>query len=439
MTRRFPFRWLLPVVGMIAGLAVGGLARNSARPAPSRSDRPPSAPSWPPPKPGSWAASSPAVLFDRFRSAGTNTLQRRIKLEQLILSMTANEARDRLGSASSADDERLRGLLYYRAADGDPGRMMRESQARGVSDPVSFLGIFRAWVRMDPIEALTHAENAGGHWLPACVRAWAELDPAACAQALTGRELSGEVLWNLTSAWVSRDPEGALAWVNNSAGPQWQAFANNLPNNEGYIRPEMTDQEKASACLDSVKMSLFTAWVRGDPVAGFRAVVATDWGRPHSVASPGASWNRPDDWFANAFSTLAQISPEMAARLASALPQDRLTEGIASFIASPLEAAAPEAGVVFARGLPPGLERDAAFGACAFVAAARGDFNRASEWVDSIDDPTKRAVAAVGVLNARVPMDPQGAREWLPSLTSSLPPELARFVTDSLNDYHRRE
>jgi hypothetical protein len=375
----------------------------------------------------------PADLFDRLRSTETKTLPARIKLEQLILAMQPEEARKRMTSVKGAGEEWLRELLFFRAAEGDPLAVMKEAWDRGLSQPDSFRGLFRAWVRTDPLSALTNAEVAGGNYLPACVRAWAELDPEACARALPGRNLLRDAVWQLTDAWVSRDPEAALDWVENMTDGKWEVFAKIFPDNEGYIRPDQTADEKAAACRDSAMNDFFPNWVRADPVAGFRAAVATEWGRPRSldVPDPSASWNRPDDWIANAFSTFAKLSPELAARAAAALPQERLTESIASFLAKPLEEAAPGAGVLFARALPTGPLRDAALNTCAFSAAMRGDYVQAKELVASVDDPTKRAVAAGGVLNAWTPVDPYGAREWLPGLARMLPPDLARFAADA--------
>ena len=116
--KRIRYRWLLPISGLLTGLTGGWMLRSRMEPESSVTTRMPHPPTWPQPVSRHTGNVLPEELFDRLRSTGTSTLRTRIKMEQLILAMPAEEARKRMLSATGAGDDWLRELLFFRAAEG---------------------------------------------------------------------------------------------------------------------------------------------------------------------------------------------------------------------------------------------------------------------------------------------------------------------------------
>ena len=101
-----------------------------------------------------------------------------MKMQLLILEMSPQEARSRLQIYTGFDLERLKELLYYRAASDDPEDLMREALSHRVTEDAAYAGLFRSWVRKDPEAALQSAEATERRLQPICIKSWAELDPA---------------------------------------------------------------------------------------------------------------------------------------------------------------------------------------------------------------------------------------------------------------------
>jgi hypothetical protein len=433
MSRALFRRWLLPVAGLLTGIAAGVLIRHASAPDVSA----------PAPRVIRRAAdlrpavSRPASSFDRASAAGKPAYGAEIEMEQLVMALTPGEARNR--AKSDKIPYRLKELLWYRAAAENPPNILSgEPKPEHTSEPV-LRGVFRAWVRRD-IAAALRAAGDDKILGPACVGAWAAYDPLAASAAVDDGTLSPGYLPEVANAWLRRDPAAAFRWIESISDEKWAAAGKNPPLRSENSANQYHGEFGIVSYRNDVKGDLLQDWTRADPVAGFQAAAATEWGRPHSLENPDNLLpdNPPDKWLRKSFAVFAELSPELAARAAAALPHDRLTEKIASSMASDLEKLNPDSGVQLAHTFPPGSLRKAALSSCASEAVGRGDYDHAKELVMSVDDPAERAAEAAKVLSAWTYAEPRGARNWLRELERDLPPDLARIAADAYNSTVKR-
>ena len=291
------------------------------------------------------------------------------RLAARIAALSPEQARRHLADKFTARNVWLIELLWFRAASDDPAAMMAQRKVPApdpesgemdetgeVSEPLH--GIFRAWVRRDPAAALKAAQ-ATPQRLKIFVEEWAAHDPAAAARAVESGQIPPTHLKDIMSSWSRRAPGAALAWVHSIHDLRIiEAIGHNAPATYAPSEPG----NPLAEWRGMMRASLLQARVATDPTGTLPEIAALGWGRPWT--RDGAPYNGLDDHLRIAVDTVAALSPEMAVRFASSLPQGRLTPFNARDVAQALQSSRPGAGNAWAQQLTDPEIQNAALRAC---------------------------------------------------------------------------
>ena len=365
-------RNMVSLLCLAAGLAGGWLVRQSAdRSAIATKELPPrSAPAqrilW---SRGAVANADEPLKEEPTKSMVPGTRASDFRLAARIAALSPEQARRHLADKFSAPNVWLIELLWFRAASDDPATMMAQRQVPS-ADPDSgeidenseltepLRGIFRAWVRSDPVAALKAAQSAP-HRLGVFVAEWAAHDPAAAARAVESGQITPDHLETIMSSWSRRAPAAALAWVLSVHDLRLiEAIGHNAPATYAPSEPGNALAEWRGF----MHANILQERVATDPAGTLPEIAALEWGRPST--REGAPYNGLDDHIRIAVDTVAALSPEFTIRFVEGLPQERFTPFLARGVAHALESSRPGAGTAWAQQLTDPEIQTAALRAC---------------------------------------------------------------------------
>lgn len=262
--------------------------------------------------------------FARLRAAPAG-LRNAIRLEQSILRLSRGEALRLLPSFNRKTNAFAALLLGWRAAETDPHAAL---DVAVTVNPMS--GILRRWLMTDASGALGSCANNEAR-REIVFQQYAEIDPAACAAAMLSLH-NNSSFQHLVDAWAAREPLQARAWVETHYPKSVSEF--------------------------------YRAWMLGNAPGAIADFAGLPWG--------GKMWVPPNDWLANAFSTLRGANPEFAADTFKTFNPAQLLEPASpvNFMLSGIADVDIELALHLADTLEPPELRDTALSECALTSRA---------------------------------------------------------------------